>query len=285
MRMFDNSEILLQDVRYVLEYKKNLFSISMFDGSGYSTKIEYGMMKISNGALIVAKGTKISGLYILNGYIVIAHASIIMALKVRHASENGLMELGKENLLNDNKLEKLYFCDHCILGKNGFFKGKNSWKGSYFLTIIDDFSRRIWISILKDKSETFQKFKRMKLIKNQGLPKSLRGKATNIVVYLIYRSSLDLNFKQFKKDVESKQRQNLLQVAKEMESLNKKDRLGSSWIHAKIKVSWMQESMSMVQDFLLNLNKIALEDNLANVFTKSFSTSKFKYCLDLINFV
>ena len=31
--------------------------------------------------------------------------------------------------------------------------------GQYFLTIIDDYSRRVWIYILKNKSDTFEKFK------------------------------------------------------------------------------------------------------------------------------
>lgn len=30
---------------------------------------------------------------------------------------------------------------------------------SYFLTIIDDFSRRVWLYVLKNKSEAFQKFR------------------------------------------------------------------------------------------------------------------------------
>ena len=42
----------------------------------YSTKIEHGLIRISNGALIVAKGVKMNGLYILDGFIVIAHASV-----------------------------------------------------------------------------------------------------------------------------------------------------------------------------------------------------------------
>nr|KYP47117.1 hypothetical protein KK1_031275 [Cajanus cajan] len=46
LRMFDNYEILLQDVRYVLKLKRNILLISIFDGLGYSNKIEHGMIKI-----------------------------------------------------------------------------------------------------------------------------------------------------------------------------------------------------------------------------------------------
>ena len=47
LRIFDNKEMLLHDVRYVPELKRNLMSISMFDVMGYSTKVEGGMMKVS----------------------------------------------------------------------------------------------------------------------------------------------------------------------------------------------------------------------------------------------
>ncbi|AES59954.1 hypothetical protein MTR_1g038280 [Medicago truncatula] len=33
------------------------------------------------------------------------------------------------------------------------------WGGSYFMSIIDDYSRRVWDSILKNKSDAFEKFK------------------------------------------------------------------------------------------------------------------------------
>lgn len=40
--------------------------------------------------------------------------------------------------------------------------------GSYFLTIIDDFFRRVWIYILKNNFETFQRFKKWHtIVENQ----------------------------------------------------------------------------------------------------------------------
>ena len=56
LRMFDNKEMLLHNVRYVPELKRNLMSISMFDVMGYSTKVEGGMMKVSSGASVIARG-------------------------------------------------------------------------------------------------------------------------------------------------------------------------------------------------------------------------------------
>lgn len=51
-------------------------SISIFDILGYITKIERGLIKISNGALIVAKDVKRNGMYIYHGSTIIAYASI-----------------------------------------------------------------------------------------------------------------------------------------------------------------------------------------------------------------
>ena len=59
-----------------LGLKGNLLSISIFDILGYITKIERGLIKISNGALIVAKDVKRNGMYIYHGSTIIAYASI-----------------------------------------------------------------------------------------------------------------------------------------------------------------------------------------------------------------
>jgi len=49
----------------------------MFHGLVYCTGIKHGMMKILHGALIIAKGTKMCGWYILDGLTIIVHASLV----------------------------------------------------------------------------------------------------------------------------------------------------------------------------------------------------------------
>ncbi|WVZ23807.1 hypothetical protein V8G54_002351 [Vigna mungo] len=192
LKMFDNREMVLQAVRYVPELKRNLISISAFDLGGYTTKVEDGVMRVCSGDSVVAKGRRRNGLYILEGSTVIGHVSVasgtentarLWHLRMGHISEKGLEELEKQGLLLGDKLQKLDFCDHCVLGKSHripFGKGKHSTErpfeyvhadlwgpartlthggGAYFLSIIDDFSRRVWIYVLKNKSKTFQKFK------------------------------------------------------------------------------------------------------------------------------
>jgi hypothetical protein len=98
-------------------------------------------------------------------------------------SKKGLIELKKQNLLNSDKLDKLYLCEHCVLGKShrvkfgtpmhvssgpfgyahidlwGPSRVKTLGGGSSFRSIIGDFSRRVWLYVFKDKIETFKRFK------------------------------------------------------------------------------------------------------------------------------
>jgi len=39
-------------------------------------------------------------------------------LRLRHISERGLVELGKQNLLGGDSMEELEFCVQCVLGKS-----------------------------------------------------------------------------------------------------------------------------------------------------------------------
>jgi len=89
----------------------------MFYSLGYCTRIEHGVCKISHGALITVKGSKMNGLYILDGSIVIGNASVasvvphnnseLWHLRLGHVSERGLVELAKQGLLGKDKLDKL----------------------------------------------------------------------------------------------------------------------------------------------------------------------------------
>lgn len=99
----------------------------MFDDLYYCSRIECGALKIAHGALIVANGSEMCGLYILDGSIIISHASVasqhlldkskLWHFTLEYAAERGLVELSKYGLIGSEKLNKLEFCDNCILGK------------------------------------------------------------------------------------------------------------------------------------------------------------------------
>ncbi|GJU30342.1 retrovirus-related pol polyprotein from transposon TNT 1-94, partial [Tanacetum coccineum] len=111
---------------------------------------------------------------------------------LRHMSEAGLQVLEKQGLFGKKSLGKLDFCENCVLGKSlrvSFgverhttqrvidYVHSDLWGPSqveslggkrYFLSIVDDYSRRVWVYILRFKYEAFRKFKEWKqLVENQ----------------------------------------------------------------------------------------------------------------------
>ena len=64
----------------------------------------------------------------------------------------------------ENKLLELVHIDLCRPMRTQLIGGS-----CYFLTFIDDYSRKTWVYFLKQKSETFAKFKEFKaLVENQS---------------------------------------------------------------------------------------------------------------------
>lgn len=106
--------------------------------------------------------------------------------------------------MGKDSIDALEFCEHCIFGKAKRLKFATTahhtkgtldyihsdlWGPSrvpshrgarYFLSIIDDFSRKVWIYILKNKSESFAKFKEWKaLVETQTGRKIKRFRTDN----------------------------------------------------------------------------------------------------------
>ena len=98
-------------------------------------------------------------------------------------SEKGILILKKKGHLGNHCTRNVDFCEHCIFGKQkkvSFSKAIHRTKGTldyihsdlwvpskvpsrgkcrYMMTIIDDFSRKLWVYFLKHKNETFSTFK------------------------------------------------------------------------------------------------------------------------------
>ena len=111
-------------------------------------------------------------------------------MRLGHIDECGMLELHKRNLLKGVKTCKLDFCKYCVYGKQhrvSFKTGSHTSKGvldythsdvwglvsshsdaQYFVSFIDDYSRKVWIYFMKHKSDVFSIFKKWKAqVENQ----------------------------------------------------------------------------------------------------------------------
>ena len=71
IKMFDGIVRILTDVRHVSELKKNLISLGTLDSIGCEFRGQDGVIKVSKSVLVVMKGIKQNGLYVLQGNTVI----------------------------------------------------------------------------------------------------------------------------------------------------------------------------------------------------------------------
>ncbi|GJZ84557.1 retrotransposon protein, putative, ty1-copia subclass [Tanacetum coccineum] len=188
---------------YIPELKRNLISLGTLEKEGYTVKMQSGKVKVINGSRVVLSGTRRTNcVYSLDGHAVAGelNASVdekdslaqVWHKRLGHISEAGLQVLEKQGLFGKESLGKLDFCENYVLGKSHrvrFGVGRHTTQGvidyvhsdlwgpsqveslggkRYFLSIIDDYSRRVWVYILRFKHEAFGKFKEWKqLVENQ----------------------------------------------------------------------------------------------------------------------
>lgn len=97
------------------------------------------------------------------------------------------MKVCKDGYFSSDNLSCMSFCDSCVLGKQSKVKFSNFpiskqpvtseileylhsdvWDPAsvpthggnrYFLFVINDFSRKVWVFLMKNKSDMFEKFK------------------------------------------------------------------------------------------------------------------------------
>jgi len=200
IKMFDGIERVLDNVRFIPELKRNLISLGTLDEQGYNFHSENGNLFVSKDSVKVMKGTRINGLYFLVGSTVVGSANAVdrennsrlWHLRLGHVSEKGMNVLEKQGCFGQSKLGKLEFCEDCIYGKAsrasfnkavhrteaildyihsdlwGPAKVTSHGGNRYYMSFIDDYSRRVWVYLLKHKSDAFETFKDWKtMVENQ----------------------------------------------------------------------------------------------------------------------
>ncbi|KAL0339785.1 UNVERIFIED_CONTAM: Retrovirus-related Pol polyprotein from transposon TNT 1-94 [Sesamum radiatum] len=200
---FDNGYTLtLKNVRHVPDLCHNLMSCSALEEEGLEGRWGRGVMKIMKGALNVFKAERKRNLYMCSVKYDCFTASVsvddkasLWHRRLGHISLKGLDLLHKNGLLPD-KFKDLNFCDDCVLGKQhkvhfpaspypnsptsndildyvhadvwGPSNVETHGGNKYFLSIIDNMSRKVFVFLMKQKGEVFEKFKQWKiLVENQ----------------------------------------------------------------------------------------------------------------------
>ncbi|KAG8492015.1 hypothetical protein CXB51_015325 [Gossypium anomalum] len=200
LKNHDGSIQVLTDVHYVPSLKKNLISLGTLESKGLTIFLRDGLLKVVARELTMMKGTRRNNLYFLNGSIVIGSTSTVSVkdvdseatrlwhIRLGHVGEKTLQTLAKQGLLKGENSCKLEFCKHCILGKQTRVKfgpaihnskeildyvHSDVWGPTkvaslggihYFVTFVDDYSRKVWVYLMKRKSkvlDAFLKWKKM----------------------------------------------------------------------------------------------------------------------------
>ena len=190
LKMFDGVIRELSEVRHVLELKKNLISLGILDQMGCTFKMESGVMRIIKGSMVIMKGAKNNALYVLQGTTITRDVSVstsqnlnktlMWQIRLGHMSEKGMKILERQGVLGDNKLDPIEFCEVCVLGKSSRTSLKNAvhkTKGTldyihsdlwglaqttslggakYFISFIDEYSRMVWVYLLKGKMKSLR---------------------------------------------------------------------------------------------------------------------------------
>ncbi|KAL5812783.1 hypothetical protein ACOSQ3_027733 [Xanthoceras sorbifolium] len=223
LKLPNGSTWKLQGVRHIPGLKRNLISIGQLDGEGYCTTFSGCEWKITKGALVVARGKKCGTLYVtsnLENIVAVADSdgkSNLWHQRLGHMSEKGMKTLLSKGKLPDLKAVDVGLCEDCIFGKQkkvSFAKiGKipkaeklelvhtdvwgpspvSSLSGSlYYVTFIDDSTRKVWVYFLKKKSEVFDTFRKWKaMVENETGLKIKRLRSDNGGEYI------DSRFREF----------------------------------------------------------------------------------------
>ena len=185
-------KLLLRDVRHVSDIRLNLISTGKLDDEGYNNNFSDGKWKLSKGSLVVAKGNKTCSLYTMQAKICKGvvntlendSSTDLWHRRLGHMSEKGLQVLSKKELLAGIKGTPLKTCVHCFHGKQnrisfrrniasrkshvldlvhldvcGPLKVRTLGGDLYFVTFIDDHSRKVWAYTLKTKDQVLDVFK------------------------------------------------------------------------------------------------------------------------------
>lgn len=191
----------VSNVLFVPDLKSNLLSVGQLQEKGYEISIKDGVCRIQDEKLGLIAQVKMTAnrmfpLYLHHTILSYFAAKLkdtawLWHLRYGHLSFGGLKTLQQKNMVAGlPKFESpSEICEECVVSKqhrDPFPKGKSSRATKalelvhsdlcgpikpmsnggkrYFISFIDDFSRRTWVYFLQHKSEAFTAFQRFKAL-------------------------------------------------------------------------------------------------------------------------
>ena len=199
----------LQGVRYVPNLKKNLISLGTLESQGCKFYSENNILKVARGALVMMKAPRRGLLYLLEGKTMEKHVAIVAEgdqadssslwhMRLGHVGNKAMQGLIKQGVLKGAKSGKIDFCEHCVLGKQtkvkfgtaihqaegildyvhtdvwGPAKNESLGRKRWFVSFIDDYSRRSWVYMMKHKHEVLNIFLEWKNMVEKKTGKKLK---------------------------------------------------------------------------------------------------------------
>nr|KYP35823.1 Retrovirus-related Pol polyprotein from transposon TNT 1-94 [Cajanus cajan] len=202
----------IRDVYYVPDLKSNILSMGQLMEKGYSVLMKDRELQLKDklGRLIAQVEMKKNRMYKLELKIVqdecmqldLVDEAMKWHLRFGHLHFRGLTELVKKEMvfgLPKIEFEKK-FCEECVIGKHARtsfprsseYRAKEqlglihtdlcgpitpeSFSGKkYFVSFIDDFSRKTWVYFLKEKLEVFETFKKFKVMVEKETSKFIKA--------------------------------------------------------------------------------------------------------------
>lgn len=201
------ARLFLKGVKHIPDLRLNLISTGKLDDEGYCNTFMNGIWKLTKGSLVVAKGKKCSSLYIMSASVPAERINAVndeemtnlWHKRLSHISEKGLAILRKKEYIPGIQKNHLVKCVHCLAGKQnrvsfksstpsrksspldlvhsdvcGPFKTKTIGGCSYFVTFVDDYSRKVWVYTLKTKDQVLEVFKQFQASVERQTGKKLK---------------------------------------------------------------------------------------------------------------
>ncbi|CAL9233575.1 unnamed protein product [Arabidopsis halleri] len=207
---YDNSVVILTKVRYSATTKRNLISLGQLESQGCWFQGKDSRLRVFYNDKEALAGDYKDTLYILDGKPVVEQANtavkdedktMLWHSRLGHLNAKSLQLLAKKELIKAEEFSELRDCEHCVLGKFhklSYKAGKHTSKepleyvhsdlwGSpnvtpslsrcqYYISFVDDFSRKVWVYFLRTKDEAF------------SLGEVFWAEATSTMVYMINRT-------------------------------------------------------------------------------------------------